>query len=198
MSSPNTAFQASLDRRRKTDLVAQAQRHLDRPRLVAKFHALGPRFSVELFAHLDREHGVGDELDAAIGDVLGLPTLDPAPAAPGRGDLAIRRQIEQHRLQQQQRVVALHRRGAGALAAIIEDLDPQALEASDRFMVRALALSPEAIRATRADRLAASPIRQVDFAMFETERKNGEVTAPRAQWRWPVTAAARSPVDRGP
>jgi hypothetical protein len=98
------------------DLLARVQRRPDRARLVVNFWTLGPRFWIELLAHLDREHGVGDEIEAAVRRELGWPPDAPdlsTPTAAGRPDqLAMRRRLAARRLQQQQRAVALHRRGA--------------------------------------------------------------------------------------
>jgi hypothetical protein len=160
---PKTAKES--ERRRLAGLVsllARVQRRLARERLVAKFWSLGPRFLVELLAHLDCKHGVGDEIGVAVRRELGWPPdLNPTPTAAGRQDQLAMRKIAARRLQQQRRAVALHRRGAARLLAIINALDSDAIDTAENFMERALALPAEAIRVTGADRLVPPPIRRV-------------------------------------
>jgi hypothetical protein len=144
------------------DLLLRVQRRRDRGRLVGKFWMLGPRFWIELLAHLDRGHGVGDEIEAAVRRALGLPPdIDPTPTAAGHQNLRALRRLAAHRLQQHQWAVALHRLGAAPLLAIIEALDSSAIAAAEIFMQRAIALPPAAICVAGADRLVPGPIRRV-------------------------------------
>jgi hypothetical protein len=154
---------AALDRRRKANLLAFVLRRRDREALVVNFWALGPRCTAELLEHLDRELGIGAEIDTAVRRALGWPRdLDPTPIAAGsHGHLALLRNIEARRLQQGRRAEALHRLGSARLLAIVHALDSAAVDAAELFMRRVLALSREAIRVAGADQLVPLPIRRV-------------------------------------
>jgi hypothetical protein len=144
-------------------LVDRVERRRDWQRLAAEFHVLGVRSLVELVDHIDREHGRGDDIHAAISRALGQP-IDRVSAPPppyDNGDLNFLRFIAARRQQQEQRLAALHNLGPAGVLIVLATLDGEAVAAAENFMRRNLALSPTAIAAAGADRLVPPPIRRV-------------------------------------